>query len=114
MLRLDRDPTVVVSGGYDGAQIVTDIRDLRGNIMNRTRGMVHKCNRWWLSYTYVTDVINSIVFSHHMGGPIASDHENLIKNFGLTPSTLGRGHGLLEPSGPVWVCISPAVITITA
>ncbi|KAF8495375.1 hypothetical protein JB92DRAFT_2993071 [Gautieria morchelliformis] len=83
--RPDRDPTVLVSGGYDGAQMVTDIRDLRGNMMNRTR-----------------DVINSIVFTNHVGGPLASDHENLIKSFGITPNALGRGHGLLDSSGPAW------------
>ncbi|KAF8516951.1 hypothetical protein BU17DRAFT_92339 [Hysterangium stoloniferum] len=81
----DCDPTIFFSGGYDGAQTITDIRDMKGNIMNRTR-----------------DVINSIVFSHYVGGPLASDNENTIKNFGLIPSTLGRGHTLLEPSGPVW------------
>jgi hypothetical protein len=59
-----------------------------------------------LSYTCVTDVINSIVFTNHVGGPLASDHENLIKNFGITPNALGRGHGLLETSGPAWVGIS--------
>lgn len=63
-------------------------------------------------YTCDIDVINSIVFSHHVGGPLASDHENLIKNFGMTSSTLGRGHGLMEPSGPVWVSISPSYLSL--
>lgn len=35
---LGADPTVVLSGGYDGALMVTDLRDLRGNIICRTRG----------------------------------------------------------------------------
>ncbi|KAF8584107.1 hypothetical protein K439DRAFT_1346874 [Ramaria rubella] len=83
ILRLDRDPTVLISGGYDGAEMVSDIRDLRGNIMNRTRGMF-------------------VAFSQHVGGPLAPDHENTIKNFGMSPSTLGRGHAILEPSGPAW------------
>ena len=34
------DPTVIVSGGYDGVETITDIRDMRGNVMNRTRGEV--------------------------------------------------------------------------
>ena len=32
------NPTVIVSGGYDGVECVTDIRDMCGNVMNRTRG----------------------------------------------------------------------------
>ena len=32
------DPTVLVSGGYDGVETISDIRELRGNAMNRTRG----------------------------------------------------------------------------
>ena len=34
------DPTVLVSGGYDGVETITDIRDMCGNVMNRTRGEV--------------------------------------------------------------------------
>jgi transcription factor C subunit 6 len=32
------NPTVIASGGYDGVECLTDIRDLHGNVMNRTRG----------------------------------------------------------------------------
>lgn len=32
------DPTVIASGGYDGVECLTDIRDPHGNVMNRTRG----------------------------------------------------------------------------
>lgn len=32
------DPTVIVSGGYDGVECVTDIRDMICNVLNRTRG----------------------------------------------------------------------------
>lgn len=32
------DPTVIASGGYDGVECFTDIRELAGHIMNRTRG----------------------------------------------------------------------------
>jgi hypothetical protein len=31
-------PTVIASGGYDGLQCLTDIRDLGGHVFNRTRG----------------------------------------------------------------------------
>ncbi|KIJ44255.1 hypothetical protein M422DRAFT_228294 [Sphaerobolus stellatus SS14] len=81
----ERDPTVVLSGGYDGAQMVTDIREQRSNVMNRTR-----------------DVSNSISFSHHVGGSLISDNENMLKNFSLIPSMLGRGHIIIEPCGPIW------------
>jgi hypothetical protein len=37
--RLDGDPTVIVSGGYDGLECLTDIREGHGSVMNRTRGI---------------------------------------------------------------------------
>lgn len=33
------NPTVVASGGYDGMECVTDLREGVGNVLNRTRGM---------------------------------------------------------------------------
>ncbi|KAJ7600867.1 WD40-repeat-containing domain protein [Mycena floridula] len=83
--KLDADPTVIATGGYDGLECVTDIREGHGSIMNRTR-----------------DVINTVAFSHHGGGPVTIDHENIVKSFSLSPIMLGRGHTLLEPLGPVW------------
>ena len=32
------DPTVIASGGYDGVECLTDIREPHGNVVNRTRG----------------------------------------------------------------------------
>ncbi|KAF9023470.1 hypothetical protein BDZ89DRAFT_1069825 [Hymenopellis radicata] len=86
--RLDGNPTVIASGGYDGMECMTDIREGRGSVMNRTR-----------------DVINTMIFSPYAGGPITIDHENIVKAYSASPSMLGRGHTLLEPGGPVW-CIS--------
>ncbi|KAJ7069958.1 hypothetical protein C8F01DRAFT_1246117 [Mycena amicta] len=83
--RTDADPTVICSGGYDGLECITDIREGHGSIMNRTR-----------------DVINSMTFSPYGGGPITIDHENIVKVFSLSPSMLGRGHILMEPEGPIW------------
>ncbi|KAF7291665.1 Pre-mRNA splicing factor [Mycena chlorophos] len=83
--RVDVDPTVICSGGYDGLECITDIRDGHGSIMNRTR-----------------DVVNSMTFSSYGGGPITIDHENIVKVFSLSPSMLGRGHILMEPEGPIW------------
>lgn len=65
--------------------MVTDIREQRSNVMNRTR-----------------DVSNSISFSQHVGGSLVSDNENMVKNFSLIPSMLGRGHIIVEPCGPIW------------
>jgi hypothetical protein len=31
------------------------------------------------------------------------DHDNTVKAYSISPSTLGRGHVLLEPDGPAWV-----------
>ena len=36
--RVDQDPTVIASGGYDGMECLTDIRDGHGAVINRTRG----------------------------------------------------------------------------
>ncbi|KZT09673.1 uncharacterized protein LAESUDRAFT_810652 [Laetiporus sulphureus 93-53] len=82
------NPTVIASGGYDGMECLTDIRELAGNVMNRTR-----------------DVINSMCYSPYCGGPVTIDHENIIKSYSVSPLMLGRGHMLLEPDGPTW-CIS--------
>lgn len=40
------------------------------------------------------------------------DHDNSVKAYAISPSTLGRGHVLLEPDGPVWV--RATTVTITA
>ncbi|KAI9459447.1 hypothetical protein BJY52DRAFT_1186406 [Lactarius psammicola] len=78
-------PTVIASGGYDGLQCLTDIRDLGGHVFNRTR-----------------DAINSIAYSPYLSAVVTIDHENTIKSYSVSPSTLGRGHALMDPSGPVW------------
>ncbi|KAJ7712442.1 hypothetical protein B0H16DRAFT_1624941 [Mycena metata] len=83
--RMDGDPTVIVSGGYDGLECLTDIREGHGSIMNRTR-----------------DVINTMTYSPFGGGPITIDHENIVKVYSVSPSMLGRGHILMEPQGPIW------------
>jgi transcription factor C subunit 6 len=83
--RRGNGPTVIASGGYDGLQCLTDIRELGGHVFNRTR-----------------DAINSIAYSPYLSAVVTIDHENTIKSYSLSPSTLGRGHALLDPSGPVW------------
>lgn len=80
------DPTVIASGGYDGVECITDIRDLHGNVINRTR-----------------DVVTAMEFSTYTGSAVTVDHENMIKAYSVAPSTLGRGHTVLEPNGPIWV-----------
>ncbi|KAI0362573.1 hypothetical protein OH77DRAFT_1467456 [Trametes cingulata] len=79
------DPTVIASGGYDGVECITDIRDMCGNAINRTR-----------------DVVTAMEFSTYIGSAVTIDHENMIKAYSVSPSTLGRGHTVLEPNGPVW------------
>ncbi|KDR73824.1 hypothetical protein GALMADRAFT_72049 [Galerina marginata CBS 339.88] len=82
---VNEDPTVIASAGYDGMECLTDIRQNRGSVMNRTR-----------------DIINGLAFSAFGGGPITMDHENTVKAYSASPSMLGRGHSLFEPQGPVW------------
>ncbi|PIL24356.1 hypothetical protein GSI_14109 [Ganoderma sinense ZZ0214-1] len=79
------DPTVIVSGGYDGVETITDVRDMCGNAMNRTR-----------------DIVTSMCYSTYAGSAVTIDHENIIKAYSIAPSMLGRGHTILEPNGPIW------------
>ncbi|KAI0831441.1 hypothetical protein BC628DRAFT_1336499 [Trametes gibbosa] len=78
-------PTVIASGGYDGVEYITDIRDMCGNVLNRTR-----------------DLVMAMEFSTYTGSAVTVDHENMIKAYSVSPSTLGRGHTVLEPNGPIW------------
>ncbi|KAI0263392.1 hypothetical protein BC834DRAFT_827534 [Gloeopeniophorella convolvens] len=78
-------PTVIASGGYDGLQCLTDIRDVGGHVFNRTR-----------------DAISAIAYSPFLSAAVTIDHENVIKSYSVAPSTLGRGHALMDPGGPVW------------
>ncbi|KAL4259264.1 General transcription factor 3C component [Pleurotus pulmonarius] len=84
-IRNDLDPTIIASGGYDGTQCLMDIRGGTGYTINRTR-----------------DVINTMTYSPFTSGPISTDHENVVKAFSVLPSTLGRGHTLMDPDGPPW------------
>jgi len=52
-----------------------------------------------------TDVINTMAYSPYLSAIVTIDHENTIKSYSLSPSTLGRGHALLDPGGPVWVSL---------
>ncbi|OSD08431.1 hypothetical protein PYCCODRAFT_1455543 [Trametes coccinea BRFM310] len=79
------NPTVIASGGYDGVESITDIRDMSPNVINRTR-----------------DVVTALEFSTYTGSAVTIDHENMIKGFSVSPSMLGRGHAILEPDGPIW------------
>ncbi|KAF5368890.1 hypothetical protein D9758_003108 [Tetrapyrgos nigripes] len=83
--RIDENPTVIASGGYDGIECLADIREGRGSVMNRTR-----------------DVINTMAYPTFGGGPVTIDHENIVKAYSVSPRMLGRGHMLMEPQGPVW------------
>lgn len=100
--RIDEDPTVVATGGYDGLECMTDIREGHGSIMNRTRG---NCVILFVStcIEFLLDVINTMSYSSYVSGPVTIDHENIVKSFSASPSMLGRGHSLMEPNGPVWV-----------
>ncbi|KAJ3995652.1 hypothetical protein F5050DRAFT_1573164 [Lentinula boryana] len=83
--RFDEDPIVLGSGGSDGVVCLTNIRSGHGSVMNRTR-----------------DVINSMSYSPYGGGPVTVDHDDVVKAYSASPKMLGRGHMLVEPSGPVW------------
>ncbi|KAG8932075.1 hypothetical protein FRC02_001705 [Tulasnella sp. 418] len=48
------------------------------------------------------DTINSVVFSPWCGGPITIEGEIAVKWYSMLPHVIGRGHGVLQTSGPVW------------
>ena len=52
-----------------------------------------------------SDAINSITYSPFLSAVVTIDHENIIKSYSVSPSTLGRGHALMDPGGPVWVSL---------
>ncbi|KZV92898.1 hypothetical protein EXIGLDRAFT_749456 [Exidia glandulosa HHB12029] len=79
------DPTVIVSGGFDGKTLITDIRDQRPILLNRSR-----------------DIIMDVVFSNILGVPITIDFGNVVKLYCIVPSLLGQGQSLLESEGPIW------------
>ncbi len=60
----------------------------------------------------VTDAINSVVYSPYLSAVVTIDHENTIKSYSLSPSTLGRGHTLMDPAGPVWVKFSHPLLGV--
>ncbi|KAF9532755.1 hypothetical protein CPB83DRAFT_806345 [Crepidotus variabilis] len=82
---LDQDPTMIISGGYDGLECLLDAREGRGVTMNRTR-----------------DVITSVTYSSFVGGPISIDRDNMVKDYSISPVLLGRGHVLYELQGTAW------------
>lgn len=49
------------------------------------------------------DVIYSVCYSTYSGGPISLD-QGQVKVVSLAPIMLNKGHTLLDPDGPVWVC----------
>ncbi|TCD70271.1 hypothetical protein EIP91_004172 [Steccherinum ochraceum] len=79
------NPTVIATGGFDGQECLSDIRESTSVLINRTR-----------------DIVNSMDYSAYYGGPITIDQENTVKAYSLAPAMLGRGHKFLEPNGPVW------------
>ena len=97
------DPTVIASGGYDGVECLTDIREPYGHVVNRTRGMF-VIHRFVNEVPHpMPDVINTASYSVFAAGPIMIDHDNTVKAYSVSPTMLGRGHILMEPDGPVWV-----------
>jgi hypothetical protein len=38
------------------------------------------------------------------------DHDNTVKAYSISPSTLGRGHVFMEPDGPVWVRVANVML----
>ncbi|KAG8967024.1 hypothetical protein FRC03_010871 [Tulasnella sp. 419] len=81
----DRDPTTLCTVSYDGSCVLVDTREQWPQEMFRSR-----------------DTINSVVFSPWCGGPITIEGEIAVKWYSMLPHVIGRGHGVLQTSGPVW------------
>ncbi|KAF9515709.1 hypothetical protein BS47DRAFT_1293515 [Hydnum rufescens UP504] len=80
-----KDPTIIASTAYDGSLHLTDTRDPFGHPIFRAR-----------------DISYGVAFGPYSGGPLAAEHENLLKCYSMMPASLGRGHGTSETKGPVW------------
>ncbi|KAF8604327.1 hypothetical protein BDV93DRAFT_522443 [Ceratobasidium sp. AG-I] len=80
------NPTMIVSGGFDGLVYVTDLRACGVPVS------MYRCR----------DVIQSVAFTTYGAGVISNEHENMIKFTGMHPLVLGRGHNVSEVRGPVW------------
>lgn len=50
-----------------------------------------------------TDVCYCTTSGPYTGGPLAIEHENLVKSYAVLPTILGRGHAVSETRGPIWV-----------
>ncbi|KAG8713104.1 hypothetical protein FRC08_013681 [Ceratobasidium sp. 394] len=88
----DEDPTIIVSGGFDGHVYATELRHPGGMGVS-----TYRCR----------DVIQSVAFSTYGAGIISNEHENMVKFTGLQPVVLGRGHNVTEVRGPVWASVAP-------
>ncbi len=42
-------------------------------------------------------------YAAYVGGVLVSEHDNLLKYYGLLPQLLGRGTTTLSTKGPIWV-----------
>ncbi|KAL1738630.1 hypothetical protein HDZ31DRAFT_69793 [Schizophyllum fasciatum] len=75
-LKLNDDPTVIASGGYDSVECFMDVREGHGCAMNRTR-----------------DVILTMAYAPYGAGAgvMTIDHDDIIKLYSVSPSMLGRG-----------------------
>ncbi|EJD05772.1 uncharacterized protein FOMMEDRAFT_104009 [Fomitiporia mediterranea MF3/22] len=84
-LKFTHSPTKIASGGYDGCEIVTDLRDGWGCILNRTR-----------------DVVLAMTYSNFTEGVVTIDLDYSVKTYAMAPGILGRGNIVIESGGPVW------------
>ncbi|KAG8743752.1 hypothetical protein FRC10_011472 [Ceratobasidium sp. 414] len=100
----DENPTIIISGGFDGHVYATDSRHPGGMGVSMFR-----CR----------DVIQSVAFSSYGAGIISNEHENMVKFTGLQPVVLGRGHNVTEDIATsdlhpqVAVASSDGTLTIT-
>ncbi|KAL5529271.1 hypothetical protein ACEPAG_5256 [Sanghuangporus baumii] len=84
-LNFQQSPSMIVSGGYDGCEMIVDIRDGYGNILNRTR-----------------DVVLSVTHSRFSEGIVSIDLDNTVMTYSLAPNIFGRGNVVIEAGGPIW------------
>jgi hypothetical protein len=97
----NQNPTAITSVGYDGVLAYTDIKEQASFIMNRTRG--------GSSQTFIdfpiqvqVDVLHAVSYASHFNSMVASDGDT-VKSFATIPAMFGKGHHILEASGPVLV-----------
>jgi transcription factor C subunit 6 len=107
-IQFNSDPSILASVGYDGVEILTDLREGNGYAWNRTRGTLAvycACGYPRLKCITFPDLVSGLTYSTYSLSFGAVGNDSTVKGFSVSPALLGRGNTILEPEGFVWVSL---------